>query len=84
MRKPLRFISAITTGFSAFIWVYIFVENPLKRPQDGDCANTDCVQELLGDAGLFGLLMIVATILLIVSLVTFIIARKQSPPSSAS
>ena len=84
MRKPFRFISAITTSLSAFIWVYIFLENPLKRPQDGDCANTDCVQGLLADAGLFGLLMIVATILLVVALVTFIIARKQNPPSSAS
>lgn len=83
MPKLLRYVSAIAAGSSALIWIYVFINNPLKSSKSGDCANTDCLQEFLGEVGLFGLLMIVAIVLLVISLFSFLIAKKLSnPPQS--
>ena len=83
MPKLLRYVSAITAGLSALIWIYVFINNPLKSSKNGDCGNTDCIQGLLGEVGLFGLLMIVAIVLSVISLISFLISRKLStaPPS---
>ena len=81
MPKLLRYVSAIAAGSSALIWIYVFMNNPLKSSKNGDCANTDCLQGFLGQVGLFGLLMVVAIVLLVISLFSLLIARKLSTPS---
>jgi hypothetical protein len=76
LRKLFLLISASSAALSVIIWIYVLLNNPLQNPVDGDCANSDCVQMFLGQVGIFGLYMIVGLILPVVSVATYVIARR--------
>ena len=82
MRKLFLLISASSAALSVIIWIYVLLSNPLQNPPEGDCANSDCVQMLLGEVGIFGLYMIVGLILAVISFITYAIARRLNSHSS--